>query len=416
MKLTKEEYKELAEALLSAFPTKEALTRMLRFGLDENLEGLVGGGSLKDSIFQLIQQFEAKSTVLELVKGARKVNPTNVDLIAIEKKLKERENDDEVLGNQDHSNVGDENNEETPHNSQSNSGQSHEGPGNNIRLKLLFLILMVAPILIVALSWFVVEWFNKQCEPSEGKIDKCSANKNSDWVPFPQDFNGTTMMLVPAGSFTMGRGNGNCEERPAQDQRIDNSFWIDTTEVTREAYGKCVSAGICADLPSNEYSSSLMQPINQVFWSQAEVYCTWRKARLPTESEWEYAARGPDNLIYPWDRNKVESDINKAHYNNNKTEMVGSYPEGISWVGALDMSGNVWEWTKSFYTDYPYFENVREGSHECNGFPDGARTLRGGSFQQSFSKVSAVVLHKGNPEKADPATKSGVGFRCARSQ
>ena len=165
------------------------------------------------------------------------------------------------------------------------------------------------------------------------------------------------MVLVPAGSFKMGSNNGDSDEKPVHDQTFDQPFWIDKTEVTRGAYESCVSAGVCTSTPDSQYSTTANQPINRVTWYQAAAYCEWRGARLPTEAEWEYAARGPDNLKYPWGN---EFDGNKVHYSqnsSNKTADVGNYPSGTSWVGALDMSGNVWEWTNSLYKDYPYVNN-----------------------------------------------------------
>ena len=110
----------------------------------------------------------------------------------------------------------------------------------------------------------------------------------------------------------------------------------------------------CTSTPDNQYSTEANQPINEVTWYQAAAYCKWRGVRLPTEREWEYAARGPDNLAYPWGN---EFDGDRLHYSQNsgnKTASVGNYPSGRSWVGALDMAGNVWEWTSSLYKDYPY--------------------------------------------------------------
>ena len=109
------------------------------------------------------------------------------------------------------------------------------------------------------------------------------------------------MVLVPAGSFRMGsEGSSESDEKPVHIQRFDNPFWIDKTEVTRGAYENCVAAGECESKSDNKYSNSANQPVNYISWYEAAAYCKWRGVRLPTEREWEYAARGPDNLIYPW--------------------------------------------------------------------------------------------------------------------
>ena len=177
---------------------------------------------------------------------------------------------------------------------------------------------------------------------------------NSDWTPVERDFNNTTMVLVPAGSFKMGSENGRNDESPAHTQIFANPFWIDKTEVTRGAYDKCVSDGACEFISNNSLSKNANQPINFVNWYKATAYCKWQGMRLPTEREWEYAARGPSGFTYPWGN---EFDENKLHYYQNpgsKTIPVGNYPSGASWVGALDMAGNVHEWTSSLYKDYPY--------------------------------------------------------------
>lgn len=279
---------------------------------------------------------------------------------------------------------------------------------------------------------------------------------NDQWTLISkQDAMGTMMVQVPAGSFTMGSNqteidytlqlcngeqtptntDGECEnfwfddERKAGTKTLKEAFWIDETEVTRAAYQVCVNEGVCSEPPANEYSTSDTQPINNVIWYQAAKYCIWRGARLPTDVEWEYAARGPDGLMFPWGNRVVGNEANHCDSNCTNapwassftyinpdhddgfavTSPVGSYPESASWVGALDMAGNVWEWTGSQHQDYPFDEEIVFTGNEK--FVSGNISLRGGAFD-----VSSVDLRSARrvPVTADHLDFV-IGFRCARA-
>jgi formylglycine-generating enzyme required for sulfatase activity len=245
-----------------------------------------------------------------------------------------------------------------------------------------------------------------------GQIE--AVGSNAEWAPVEQDFEGITMVLVPPGSFTMGSTSGESDERPTSTQMFEEPFWIDKTEVARVAYQACVDAGGCTATPSNSYSSQNNQPINRVSWYQAAAYCEWRGARLPTEAEWEYAARGPDRLEYPWTPSVGFGSSLPANYDDNigQTTEVGSYPGGTSWVGAFDMAGNVWEWTRSRYEDYPY---VKTDGREVGGVPsslgDAQMVLRGGSFDDTADLLRSALRVRGGPDLGG----NSLGFRCARS-
>ena len=230
--------------------------------------------------------------------------------------------------------------------------------------------------------------------------------RNADWTPVERDFDGVTMVLVPAGCFDMGSNNGQDDERPIHEICFDEPFWIDKFEVTNEQYG---SAGC------EEFSSEPDQPRNCVNWFEVSDFCEARQARLPTEAEWEYAARGPDSLVYPWG-NEYDAALalgrNDPNYIGIGTTPVGSRPAGASWVGALDMSGNVWEWTSSLYEDYPY--NPADGRERDTGGDsiDIRRVLRGGSFEGTariLRSAGRLWLHPNG------GISHGIGFRCARS-
>ncbi len=270
-------------------------------------------------------------------------------------------------------------------------------------------------VVILLVSMAFAQTNPKQLPIPEECIEKIDLEKivrsNADWKPVRCDFDDTIMVLVPKGSFVMGSENGYPVERPTSKQKFHSPFWVDETEVTRGAYESCVSAGECTPTPNNQYSTEANQPINRVTWYQAATYCRWRGARLPTEREWEYVARGPDNLVYPWGN---EFDGNKLYYfenSGNETAIVGKYPKGISWVGALNMSGNVWEWTGSLYKDYPYISN---DGRELTGNEENIGeeiAVRGGSFNNS-----STFLHAADREWYDADFNSPTnGFRCASS-
>jgi len=191
-------------------------------------------------------------------------------------------------------------------------------------------------------------------------------------------------------------------------------FSIDKHEVTVADYKKCVEAGKCStdDLTKwGEYNWGIVgrgdHPINFVDWKQAKAYCAWAGKRLPTEAEWEKAARGTDGRIYPWGD---EWDSSRAHVDTRRgrgTLSVGSYASGVSPYGVYDMAGNVWEWTNSLDKPYPY--KADDGREDPN--PSGRRVLRGGSWGGTAERARASDRGWG-----DPVLRVGdVGFRCAKT-
>jgi formylglycine-generating enzyme required for sulfatase activity len=216
---------------------------------------------------------------------------------------------------------------------------------------------------------------------------------------------GMTLLAVPAGEFTMGDSDTGIYQ-------VDlSAFWIDQTEVTNAMYAKCMKTGKC-DSPSNiedfRNSSYANYPVAYVDWNMANAYCSWANRRLPTEAEWEKAARGTDGRTYPWGEG---IDCGKANFSfvctTYNTSPVKSYTSGISPYGAYDMAGNVWEWVSSLYKPYPYDANDgRENMSSSDG-----RVLRGGAFSGSTSGVRSAIRLWLGPSK----TNGDFGFRCARS-
>jgi eukaryotic-like serine/threonine-protein kinase len=225
------------------------------------------------------------------------------------------------------------------------------------------------------------------------------------------DEKGITMRLVPAGPFTMGSNSGNDNEKPAHTVTLDD-YYMGVYEVTNAQYAACVDVGRCTQ-PHNTGSSTRSSyfrssvymnfPVIYVDWNQAKAYCEWRSARLPTEAEWEKAARGTDERTYPWGEG---IDGSFANYNGTvgDTTEVGKYEKGKSPYGMYDMAGNVWEWVSDWYDVYP--------GNEISSSDYGTtyRVLRGGSW----NVVSYVRSASRWPFAPDGNKYNYIGFRCAR--
>ncbi|HEY3593530.1 MAG TPA: SUMF1/EgtB/PvdO family nonheme iron enzyme [Polyangiaceae bacterium] len=170
------------------------------------------------------------------------------------------------------------------------------------------------------------------------------------------------MKFIPAGAFTMGADKGGEEdEHPAHSVTLD-AYWLDTTEVTNEAYDECVSAKVCRPHDPNsslvnrfggdEAFRARRQPISSISWEDATGFCKWKGKRLPTEAEWEKAARGTDARRFPWGGETPDAD--RAVFAAGHTAEVGTHPKGAGPYGNLDMAGNVWEWVADIYDPYAY--------------------------------------------------------------
>jgi len=235
---------------------------------------------------------------------------------------------------------------------------------------------------------------------------------NDNWEPVVHEFNGTEMVLVPAGCFMMGSEEGNSDEQPVHEVCVD-AFWLGKTEVTNSQYRACVDAGDCSPPADPGYFDSpdyADHPIVSVSWTQAVAYAAWVGGALPTEAQWEYAARGPESWEYPWGE---AFDCRLANIAGSEcdgydgTAPVGSFPGGASWTGALDMSGNVWEWASTAYREYPYHaDDGREDAADANA----RRVLRGGSWSFIRRYARAAVRSRYNPD----FRYDDVGFRVVR--
>ena len=231
---------------------------------------------------------------------------------------------------------------------------------------------------------------------------------------------GMRMVYVPAGEFLMGSAetdpSARADEKPQRSVFLDG-FWIDQTEVSNAMAARCIRDRACQPLFGKDVSSSLSYlqdlqneayPIAGVTWEEAKTYCSWAGRRLPSEAEWEKAARGTAGQLYPWGEAAPQSDRLNYHSEIGHTTPVGSYPAGASPYEALDMAGNVWEWVNDWYQS-DYYPNS-PASNPPGPAAQIFHVCRGGSWNSAAEMVRTAA--RGN---ADPGRCDGlVGIRCAR--
>lgn len=228
-------------------------------------------------------------------------------------------------------------------------------------------------------------------------------------VPRPVD----RMVTIPAGEFLMGADDKEDDERPSHTVSVE-AFEIDIYEVTNAEFAFFVEqtgyvteaekAGEPETWRTYATEGREAHPVVKVTWADAEAYCRWVGKRLPTEAEWEKAARGTDGRIYPWGNDWDPAKANSRESGYRGTLVVGSLPDGASPYGVMDMAGNVWEWTADWYQAYP-------GSDMTSPyFGEQYRVTRGGGW---FS--DAFHLRTANRSATAPeARNDDLGFRCAR--
>ncbi len=246
--------------------------------------------------------------------------------------------------------------------------------------------------------------------PTNTATRTATATPTSTITPTPPP----DMVFVPAGDFTMGSNEGETDEKPAHTVYLD-AFWIDKFEVTNKQYATCLNAGKCSrpsetkSFTRDAYFSNAQYnnyPVVYVNWEQAKTYCEWASKRLPTEAEWEKAARGTDSRTYPWGNTFDKNLLNSSEGGKGDTMAIGSYPGGASPYGAMDMAGNVWEWVADGYGSYS------SGTQRNPTGPSSwqNRVFRGGAWNNIRDGVRTVV----RVNLIQTYSFRDVGFRCAQ--
>jgi serine/threonine-protein kinase len=244
---------------------------------------------------------------------------------------------------------------------------------------------------------------------------------------------GMTAVFVPAGNFQMGGIDPAATdvEKPVHQVSMPG-FWIDKFEVTNGMYLACLKAGGCTP-PQQSKSQTRPSyfnnadfndyPVVYVTWAQAAAYCKWAGRRLPSEADWEYAARGNTVNTYPWGEQVPDNTRANFNFQVGDTAKVGSYPAGASPFGALDMAGNVAEWVNDFFDGNYYSKGINTnptGPVARTNFFN--RVVRGGSFQDDPSNIRVSL--RSSVLGPDPSAQIGtdayygtvspkIGFRCA---
>jgi len=224
---------------------------------------------------------------------------------------------------------------------------------------------------------------------------------------------GAPMVLVPAGEFLMGSEQGDDDEQPVHRVFLD-SFYLDTFEVTNGRFARFVAA-IQSEPPWGfvDHDTPVLhaeQPVRWVTWLEATGYCLWAGKRLPTEAEWEKAARGTEGRVYPWgpEPPTPAHAVFGLKEGAETVAPIGDREKGISPYGAHDLAGNLYEWVSDWYDDTFYTTQPTINPH---GPPEGTvKVQRGGSYINSPYRLRATFRTKSDPTEHDPH----VGFRCAQ--
>ncbi len=250
---------------------------------------------------------------------------------------------------------------------------------------------------------------------------------------------GPDSVLIRAGAFQMGSNEREiahalalCRREPRRDDcteemfaveyaphEVDlNAFWIDRTEVTVARYQQCVAAGRCATPPGGaERPAPVDFPITMITWAEATTFCAWAGARLPTEAEWERAARGPSGRVYPWGNVYNPFLSNHGRFGNNELDgadgflevaPVGSFPDGRTPDGIEDLAGNVEEWVADWFA--PEFAKASVINPRGPDVGD-ERVARGGGFGSPRPFLRGASRLRVPPW----ARRAWLGFRCARN-
>jgi serine/threonine-protein kinase len=240
-------------------------------------------------------------------------------------------------------------------------------------------------------------------------------------LEFPDDLppivvgrDGTNLMLVPAGFFWMGSHSEKKDEKPYR-LVYQDSYYIDQTPVTNGQYAQFTESAGYSTPPHfyarKEESGWDRHPVTFVSWDDAQAFAKWAHRRLPTEAEWEKAARGIDGRLWPWGNNEPQegsSALGSFGREDALPAPVGSFPEAVSPLGVLDMAGCVWEWCEDQYDQF-FYPKSSPRNPKCEDGDPRYRVARGGAC--CYSAFTARTAYRGWNL---PSTRSNCyGFRCA---
>ena len=228
------------------------------------------------------------------------------------------------------------------------------------------------------------------------------------------------MLTIPAGEFLMGsvQGTARTDEWPQRSVYLD-AFAIDQVEVTNQRYLAFVTTTGHRNPPNPYGDGALVSvtgiehlPVVQITWYDAKAYCSWAKKRLPTEAEWEKAARGTDGRLFPWGNEPATSrraNFDREWQDENTLHSVGSLPGGDSPYGVKDMAGNAREWVQDWY-DPEYYGHAPDRNPQGPDKKGVVRSIRGGSWHSPVSDITTTARGRGG----FALQTHGTGFRCAR--
>jgi formylglycine-generating enzyme required for sulfatase activity len=223
---------------------------------------------------------------------------------------------------------------------------------------------------------------------------------------------GMAQVYVPEGEFLMGKGEVRKNDNSPQHIVYLAAFWMDKYEVSNALYLKCLQAGRCTELVSDNinYRNWIYRnhPVTYVTWDQANAYCQWAGRRLPTEAEWEKAARGTDGRRYPWGNETPNARL--ANFSGSMIHELVSvyrYPLGASPYGVLNMSGNTREWVADWYAEDYYL--VTPYANPTGPETGSEHSLRSGSYNEDKNEITVTSRYRHEPQSAGLSR----GFRCA---
>ena len=224
-----------------------------------------------------------------------------------------------------------------------------------------------------------------------------------------QWIDGSTLVYIPPSEFVMGNGGF---DAPIRNVALDG-FWMYQTKVTNRMYAQCVAVGACSaptmELGGPVYSNPeyANHPVVGVTWDQSQAYCGWAQGQLPTEAQWEKAARGTGGNVYPWGNEAPACDYLNMGFCSGRTSEVDAFPDGVSPYGLFDMAGNLFEWVNDWYGEAYY--SSAPSSNPTGPESGQYRSIRGSSFESDFDQVESAIRHFG----AQVYHSRDLGFRCA---